>query len=156
MKNSAKLKIAASVLAAAGPGSFGNAAMASPGAGVTPGTYVTAGLLDIEDINHDRVKVQTKDPTTVRVQKLTFAPDARTGWHHHPGAVIVAVQSGSVTLVDSYCATKTYGPGMPDGSVFIEGHDEAHEARSASGATVFVTYIAPDSIFRIEDAAQSC
>ncbi|MFC4293460.1 hypothetical protein ACFO0A_00125 [Novosphingobium tardum] len=136
------------------------AATASPGNGVTPETFVTAGLLDEADINHDRVKLQTKDATTVRVQKLTFAAGAFTGWHHHPGAVIVAVQSGSVTLVDENCSTKTYGPGMPDGSVFVEGHDESHEARSASGATVYVTYVVPNAgavpIVRIEDAARSC
>lgn len=135
---------------------LGGSAAANPGEGVASETFVTANLLEDTEINHDRVKVQTKDPTTVRVQRLTFAPGGRTGWHHHPGAVVVAVQSGSVTLTETNCGTTTYGPGLPNGSVFIEGHDDAHEARSTSGATVYVTYLAPDAVFRIEDTPRSC
>jgi quercetin dioxygenase-like cupin family protein len=131
-------------------------ASASPGAGVTPLNFVTANLLDDGHINHDRIKFQTKDPTTVRVQRLTFAPGAFTGWHHHPGLVVVAVESGFVTLTDSQCGTKTYGPGSPDGSVFVEGHADAHEARSMSGATVYVTYVSPAASFRVEDSAPPC
>ena len=156
MAHSIGLKRASTILAITLASAIHAPATASPGAGVTPETYVTATLLEDVAINHDRVKVQTKDTVTVRVQKLTFAPGARTGWHHHPGAVVVAVQSGLVTLTDGNCVTKTYGPGSPDGSVFVEGHDDGHEASSASGATVFVTYLAPEAVFRVEDAAQSC
>ncbi len=156
MLKSSGLKCAAMFLGTVAFGTFGEVASASPGRGVTPETFVTADLLEDAAINHDQIKFQTKDPTVIRVQKLTFAPGAFTGWHHHPGTVVVAVQSGSVTLVDGNCATKTYGPGMPDGSVFIEGQDHAHEARSTSGATVYVTYVAPSPVFRIEDPAQSC
>jgi quercetin dioxygenase-like cupin family protein len=156
MLYSTRLKCAAALLGIAAAGTIGTMASASPGAGVTPETFVTSNLLEDVRINHDRIKFQTKDPTTVRVQKLTFAPGAFTGWHHHPGVVVVAVESGFVTLTDSNCQSKTYGPGSPDGSVFVEGHDEAHEARSMSGATVYVTYVAPSSVFRIEDPAVSC
>lgn len=156
MAHSTGFKRASAILAIVAGGTFGAAAMASPGSGVTPETYVTANLLENVQINHERIKVQTKDPVTVRVQKLTFAPGAHTGWHHHPGAVVVAVQSGSVTFVHEDCSTKVYGPGMPDGSVFIEGHDDSHEATSAGGATVFATYLAPEAVFRIEDPARSC
>jgi len=40
-------------------------------------------------LNSDRVKFQTKDPTAVRFQTLTFQAGARTGWHHHPGFTLV-------------------------------------------------------------------
>jgi quercetin dioxygenase-like cupin family protein len=135
--------------------SVGTVASASPGEGVSAETFVTADNLEDVNINHDRVKLQTKGVTNVRVQKLIFAPGARTGWHHHPGTVVVAVQSGSVTLVDADCSTKTYGPGLPNGSVFVEGHDHAHEARSTSGATVYATYVT-EAGFRVEDPAQTC
>lgn len=155
MQYSTGIKCVAAGLAIGASAIAAQVALASPGAGVTPVTFVTANLNEIVRVDHDRVKLQTKDPTTVRVQKLTFAPGSRTGWHHHPGAVVVAIETGSVTLVDSDCTAKVYGPGMPNGSVFVEGHDEAHEARSSAGATVYVTYISPDSTFRIEDDAQS-
>ena len=156
MLHSTSIKRASGLFGAAAVCMAGTVASASPGAGVTPQTFVTAPLLEDGHINHDRIKFQTRDPTIVRVQRLSFAPGAFTGWHHHPGVVVVAVESGSVTLTDSSCGSRTYGPGMPDGSVFIEGHDDAHEARSMSGATVYVTYVAPSVVFRIEDPVPSC
>lgn len=134
----------------------GPTALASPGSGIMSEVFTTSSLREDTQINHDRVKVQTKDDVAVRVQKLTFAAGGRTGWHHHPGAVVVAVAAGSVTLVDHDCSTKTYGPGSPNGSVFIEGHDDGHEARSEAGAIVYATYLAPDAVFRVENDAVSC
>jgi hypothetical protein len=101
-----------------------------------------------------RVKFQTKEPTDVRVQRIDFAAGGYSGWHHHPGMIIVAVQSGAVTLTDSECNSVTYGPGLPDGAVFVEGGDHPVQASSATGATVYLTYVAPDAnppVFRIDD-----
>ena len=133
--------------------------LASPGSGVTSAILATGDLNEDIQYNHDRVKFQTKDLVDVRVQRLDFAAGAYTGWHHHPGIVIVTVASGLITIVDHTCTTKTYGPGSPNGSVFVEGHDTPMEARSASGGTVYATYVAPDAsppTFRIEDPAQNC
>ena len=133
-------------------------ASASPGSGVTPTTYVTSDLTDVVDFNHDRVKFQTKDPTTVRVQKLEFAPGGHTGFHHHPGVVIVSIQSGSLTLVDGSCGSEVHGAG----SVFVEGEDHVHEAVSPGGATAYVTYIVPrdytppNEKFRVEETVPFC
>lgn len=134
-------------------------ALASPGSGITSVVLATGDLDQQVNYNHDRIKLQTKDPADVRVQRLEFAAGAYTGWHHHPGVVIVTVASGLITTVDHECRTVSYGPGSPNGSVFVEGHDTPMEARSASGGTVFATYIAPSAsppVFRIEDAAQTC
>jgi quercetin dioxygenase-like cupin family protein len=151
-------KVIVRVLAACGTAAMGTGpAIASPGNGVSAENFVPlASLQDEAQINHDRVKLQTKEATAVRVQRLTFAPGAFTGWHHHPGAVIVTIASGSVTLTDGACQEKTYGPGSPNGNVFIEGHDDGHQASSAGGAVVYVTYISPDGTFRVEDPAQTC
>ena len=69
------------------------------------------------------------------------------------------MESGSLTLRQSDCSSKTYGPGLSNGAVFVEGHDSVQEARSAAGATVYVTYVAPSAdppVFRIEDDVPSC
>lgn len=152
----AKLHLALlGVVAAAG----GSPGLASPGSGITSTVLATGDLNEDIQYNHDRIKFQTKDRVDVRVQRLDFAAGAFTGWHHHPGIVIVTVASGLVTTVDHQCQTKTYGPGSPNGSVFVEGHDTPMEARSAAGGTVYATYVAPDAsppLFRIEDVAPSC
>lgn len=132
-------------------------ALASTGSGITSTILATSNLDEIININHDKIKFQTKGPTDVRVQRLDFAAGAYTGWHHHPGIVIVTVASGLITTVQSDCSTKTYGPGSPNGSVFVEGHDTPMEARSAAGGTVYVTYVVPNgSAFRVEDDPVTC
>jgi hypothetical protein len=132
-------------------------AVASPSSGLTSTIFVTADLAQDVHLNSDKVKFQTKGPTDVRVQKLDFAAGAFSGWHHHPGMVIVAVQSGAVTLTHADCNSVTYGPGLPAGSVFVESGDEPAQATSATGATVYVTYVAPDGAgFRLEDDPVTC
>ena len=138
---------------------MGTPVLASPGSGVTSVILATGDLNEDVQYNHDRIKFQTKDPVDVRVQRLDFAAGGRTGWHHHPGVVIVTVASGLITTVDHNCETKTYGPGSPNGSVFVEGHDTPMEARSGPGGTVLATYDASNAsppVFRIEDDAPSC
>ena len=131
-------------------------AFGSPGSAVTPTTYSTTTLSGSVEGNHDRIKFQTKDPTVVRVQKLEFAPGGYTGFHHHPGIVIVSVVSGSLNLVDgSDCSVETKAAG----TVFVESSDHAHNAIAPTGATVYVTYITPASdppVFRVEEPVPFC
>ena len=105
------------------------------------------------------VKLQTRRPTDVRVQRFIFEAGGYTGWHHHPGLVIIAVETGALTFWDSNCHAKTYGPGLPNGSVLTESGDEAGQVTSASGGTSYVTYMAPSAdppVFRIEDDPPRC
>ena len=131
-------------------------ALASPGSGVTPTTYSTTTLSESVEGNHDRIKFQTKDPTVVRVQKLEFAPGGYTGFHHHPGIVIVSVASGSLNLIDgSDCSVEPKAAG----TVFVETSDHAHNAIAPNGAVVYVTYITPATdppVFRVEEPVPFC
>jgi hypothetical protein len=140
-------------------GGFAPLAFGSTGSGITTTTLVTANFDNTFHLNHDGVKFQTKDPTDVRVQKFVFTAGATSGWHHHPGLVVIAVESGSVTFWDSQCNSKTYGPGLPNGAVFTEGDDTPGQATSTGGATTYVTYVVPKAspaVFRIEDAPPPC
>lgn len=140
-------------------GAAATVALATPGFGITTTTFVTADFPNSVQVNSDRVKFQTKDPTTVRVQQLVWAAGAYSGWHHHPGVIIVTVQSGSVTVEDSNCNSVTYGPGLPDGAVFVEGGDNPIQVTSTSGATEYAMQIAPTAnppVFRTEDNPPAC
>jgi quercetin dioxygenase-like cupin family protein len=155
-----KKRWAAAIVGVAVIGTLAAVALGSPGSGITSTTLVTANFDNAVHMNSDRVKFQTKDATDVRIQKLVFAAGAYSGWHHHPGIVIVAVESGAVTLTDSDCNSATYGPGLPSGAVFAEG-GEHHvvQATSTNGATVYVFYVAPDAnppVFRVENDVVSC
>ena len=131
-------------------------AAASPGEGViTPENFATGILPGDVQMNSDRVKLQTKDNTAVRIQKLSFSAGSRTGWHHHPGIVIVNVVSGTLKLKHSDCMVHEYHPG----DVFIEGEARVHEASTADGAVIFATYVSSSVdplVFRIEDPVPFC
>jgi hypothetical protein len=154
-----KKKWAAATVGVAVFGTFAAVALASPGVGFAPTTLVTGTLNNDVHLNSDRVKFQTKDPTDARVQRIDIAPGGNSGWHHHPGIVIATVASGAVTFTKSDCSSTTYGPGLPAGAVFVEGGDDPGQASSATGATLYATFVAPHAnppVFRIEDDAVSC
>jgi quercetin dioxygenase-like cupin family protein len=138
------------------------AALASPPSGFTPTNLVPeAEIAKPFHLKSDGVKFKTRVPVDVRVQRIDIAPGGRSGWHHHPGMAIVAVEAGTVTYVDSDCHATAYGPGSPNGSIFVESGDEPHEARNLTDqpATVYATNVAPDAdpgVFRIEDPPIDC
>ena len=148
-------KWGAATIGVAAIGTFAAVAFASSPSHFTATTLVTANFANDVHLNSDRVKFQTKDPTDVRVQKIVVTAGGSSGWHHHPGIVIVAVALGSVTVWSSDCSSTTYGPGLPDGAVFTESGTDPGEVTSAGGATTYATLIAPHAdppVFRIEDA----
>lgn len=140
-------------------GALGPAAFASPGSGTVSTNLVLADLTHPAHIRSDGVRLQTKKPTDVLVQQFVFSAGGTTGWHHHPGMALIAVQSGAVTFWNSHCKRVTYGPGLPAGSVFIESGNAPGQVTSDAGATTYVTLIAPHAeppVFRIEDDPPHC
>lgn len=134
-------------------------ALASPPAGVTSTTLATADLAHRVRASSDHIALRTKAPTTVRMQNLVLAAGSHTGWHHHPGFVLVAVQSGMVTVQDASCHAVTYGPGSTAGSAFVESGDGPIEVTSEHGASVYATYVVPTVepvAFRTESDPVSC
>ena len=128
-----------------------------------PGTLITttilghrATLADSVDVNQDRIKFQTKDPTDVLVQTITFQPHGSSGWHFHPGVVIVVVESGQVTTHDANCQTRTYGPHES----FVESGTTPFMVSNESdrtNAVVYATLVAPAGTpFRIETDLPAC
>ena len=153
---SKKTKWIAATVGVAVIGTFVTVALGSPGVGFHPTTLVTGNFNDAVHLNSDRVKFQTKDPTDVRFQRVVIDPGGYSGWHHHPGIVFVTVESGAVTFTHSDCSSKTYGPGQPDGAVFVEGGDDPGQAsnRGTTPATSYATFVAPHAnppVFRIDD-----
>lgn len=129
-------------------------ALASPPSNFGGTALVVADLDQDGHLNSDRIKFQTKDPTDTSVVRLDFGANSKSGWHHHPGMVLVQVATGTVNLYNSSCAFKTYGPG----SVFVEG-DTVHQVTSDAGATAYATAIVEEHdppIFRVEDPVPFC
>jgi quercetin dioxygenase-like cupin family protein len=125
----------------AGVAIFSVTALASTGAGFA-GTTPVKGTLAAHDVhlNADRIKFQTKGETDVAVQTVTFAPAGYSGWHTHPGFILVVVESGAITLQVG-CSVNTYSVTQS----FYESGTTPIMARNngTSPAVVRVTYVVP-------------
>jgi quercetin dioxygenase-like cupin family protein len=117
-------------------------AQATPAVGQHPTTPVIGTLTAKVDVNTDRIKFQTKDPTDVATFMVTYDPDGFSGWHTHPGILLVTVQSGSVVRTVG-CSSTTYGPG----ETFVESDEQAVGAvrnpSHTTDAVLWVTQVVP-------------
>lgn len=80
-------------------------------------------------------------PTDVLQSLLVFQPLAETGWHIHPGPVVVVVKSGAITETHANGCITVH----PVGSVFFETAGEVHNATNHTGgvAEVYATFLSP-------------
>lgn len=100
------------------------------------------------------IELKTHDDTDVEVRTLTFAPGAYTGWHSHPGPVILVLKSGTLTVYDPLvngCAPVTHTAG----SAFIEG-TTPHYVRNegtVDAETGLVFFLPTGAARRIDETA---
>jgi quercetin dioxygenase-like cupin family protein len=80
-------------------------------------------------------------PNDTLQARLVFQPGGETGWHIHPGPVVVVVKSGALTETHSNGCVTVH----PAGSVFFETAGEVHNAANLTSdvAEVFATFISP-------------
>src|ERR1700730_5896812 len=127
-----------------------------------PGSFVTTTILGHRatlshsvNVKQHRIKFQRKVATDVQVQTLTFLPQGTSGWHFHPGVVIVVVESGHVTTHDANCETRTYGPHES----FVESgspHMVSNESQTESAVVYATLVVQVGSPFRIEASPPPC
>ena len=125
-------------------------ALSTPGSGVV-GPVLGHGAL--EDMHRLRIKSDVSD---VVVQQITIAPGGHTGWHSHPGPVVVVVTAGELTYYpanDAKCRPHTYSAG----ETFIDpGRGNVHIARNEGTVPMqlYATYldVPVGGAFRIDAA----
>jgi quercetin dioxygenase-like cupin family protein len=127
---------------------------ATPPSGQHPSTPTVGALDDAIVINTDRIKFQTKDPIDVATYSVTYDGGGFSGWHTHPGLILVTVQSGSVVRMVG-CSSSTYVAGQS----FIESDEQEVGAIANASATeqavVLATQITPRGSARRIDAADA-
>jgi quercetin dioxygenase-like cupin family protein len=136
----------------AASGALAAVALATPPSGQTASTPVIGHLASGQQANTDRIKLQTKDQTDVSTYTVTYAGGGFSGWHTHPGVLLVTVQSGAVVRQVG-CDATTYSAG----DTFIESDEQppgqVSNASATDQAVVAVTQITPRGSVRREDAA---
>src|SRR5215213_9568831 len=116
-------------------------ALATLPSGVTATPLTRATLGEIKAKN-DGIKVQSVPGSAdVALVKVTIEPGGPTGWHHHPGVVLVSVASGTVTEYDGQCEQTA----IQAGEGFVESRDEVHIVHNEGNvdAVLYVTFIVP-------------
>lgn len=89
----------------------------------------------------NNVILHMKGETDVLQADLIFQPGGTTGWHFHPGPVVVVIKTGQLTEIHANgCMTVHYA-----GSAFFENPDEVHNViNQFSGVTeVLATFLSP-------------
>ena len=114
---------------------FTGTALGTPPAGLVSGPILARG----DFVNDVGVKIKfERDGSTVVsnapsagevvVQEITIAPGGTTGWHSHPGPVVVVVKAGTLTYVRAAggeCIETPY----PANTAFVDpGQGHAHTA----------------------------
>lgn len=115
-------------------------ARATPPSGVLSSPVMArAAFVDRVDVkftvkaSHDGAEVvRVNGAQDTVVQQIVFGPGGQTGWHSHPGPVVVLVKSGELTFYaedDPTCTGRTYSAGQ----AFVDsGQGHVHTARNLS------------------------
>ena len=146
------------------------AAVSTPGSGIIlRNDFVRAGFVDPTNIQftvreyigpffrpgfgEEVINVDNAKETVF--QQVVIAPGGFTGWHSHPGPVIVLVKSGQLSFYDGEdpsCTVRTYSAGQ----AFIDrGQGHVHIGRNESPSEnleLWSTYldVPPGEAFRID------
>jgi quercetin dioxygenase-like cupin family protein len=136
---------------------------------LTPASMVSGVILarasfaDQTDIKF-KIKGQGQEVINVNnagdtvMQKIVIAPGGHTGWHSHPGPVVVLIGSGEMSFYDSEdptCTVRTYLAGQ----AFVDsGQGHIHIARNEGSVPLelYVTYfdvtpgVSAPTAFRID------
>lgn len=137
------------------------AALATPGSGVLTAMVFARGTFadptDIKfkvDAGGEEV-IHAPDARETVMQQIVIGPGGHTGWHSHPGPVVVIVRAGALTFYSSEdpgCTPRTYSAGQ----TFIDrGQGHVHIARNLStteNLELWATYfdVPPGGAFRID------
>lgn len=124
-----------------GVGAYAGTAIATPARGFNPTILSRATLSESVNYNTGEVKFKTKGAVDITHQTITIDPGATSGWHTHPGVVLVTVKQGSLVRYDKYCSAIVTAAGI----AFTESGDHAGLVRNEGTATavVHVTYVTP-------------
>jgi hypothetical protein len=138
-------------------------ALATPGVGIISAPVQARGTnAEKLNIHSDAgIKLKTRSSVDFVTQTITIAPGGTTGWHSHPGPVLVTVKTGALTLVyasDPTCAGQVYSAGQ---SFVDRGDENIHTAlnRGTTNVELWATYLVPGAAgapFRLDAADPGC
>jgi quercetin dioxygenase-like cupin family protein len=142
---------------------MGAAALATPGSHVLSsevmarGTFADPVDLKIKVGSEPVQVILAPDAKQTVMQRVVLGPEGHTGWHSHPGPVVVLVKAGSLALYssdDPACIPRVYTAGQ---SFIDSGQGHVHigaNPSSTDNTDLWVTYfdVPAGQPFRIDAA----
>src|ERR687893_834601 len=117
------------------------AALATTPEGVTP-TPLTRATLGTFEAENNGIEVESQRTSAdFALAKVVIEPGGTTGWHHHPGVVLVSVKSGTVSEYDVKCEKSVFTAGEG----FVESNGEVQLVRNNGNAkaVLYATFLVP-------------
>jgi quercetin dioxygenase-like cupin family protein len=116
---------------------------------------VTNCLRENARAKHWRAHFEVEGATDFVQQDVSVAPGGSSGWHSHPGPVLITVKSGTATWYNSddpECKARIY----PAGSAFVEPANTPHYVGNDGQADLELlnTYIIPHGAAPRQDQPQ--
>jgi quercetin dioxygenase-like cupin family protein len=138
------------------------AALATPPSSIVSGTVVArASFVEPVDVKFKigegrQEVIQAPELQETVIQQIIIGPGGSTGWHSHPGPVVVLIKAGELTFYsseDPTCTPRTYSAGQ----AFVDrGQGHVHLARNLSSQNLelWATYfdVPPGGPFRLDAA----
>lgn len=126
-------------------------AVATPGLGILSAPVHARGTLgptngpNLVVNSKSGVHLKALGSTDIVTQQIRIGPGGHTGWHSHPGPVLVTVKAGSLQLIyasDEACQGVAYEAGD---SFVDRGDENVHIARASpfDGVELWATYFVP-------------
>jgi quercetin dioxygenase-like cupin family protein len=127
---------------------IGGVAVATPGSGILSAPVHARGTLAKNQVINSKsgIHLKTKGSVDVATQQIVIDGGGSTGWHSHPGPVLVTVKSGALRLIyadDLTCEGTVYEAGD---SFIDRGDAVTHIARNESlhhPVELWATYLVP-------------
>ena len=134
-------------------------ALATPAVQPVAGSFLSRGTLsESVHFNTGEVKFQTKAPVDFVVQTITFGPGSSSGWHSHPGVVLVSITSGEMRHYAADCSFEI----LRGGDAFVESGSQPGLVQNVSGSPLVVhaTFVVPagtsNAHLRIDELNPGC
>ena len=120
-------------------------ALATPAIQPVVGQFLSRSTLsESVHFNTGEVKFQTKAPVDFVVQTITFGVGSSSGWHSHPGVVMVSITSGAMRHYAADCSFET----LHAGQAFVESGSHAGLVQQVGtdALVVHATFVVPTGL----------
>ena len=134
------------LLALAGCGAMGSSDEDTPPSSTPPAkvtaTPIVGATLGEVNAENDDIKVQSvAGSADIAIVKVVIKPGGSTGWHQHPGVVLLPVKAGAVSEYHQDCHKTVYKAGKG----FVESDGDVHLVRNEGDvdAVLYATFVIP-------------